>query len=313
MKQNVGFFMFSLVFALVLWLVVERTFEPQSKHQLTVKLEMQGLPHDFVAVLPPTVIEVTAIGAASEFRKLRDEDIRATVDLSDVKDKGDKDARVKVTWPPDIGITLTANQRVVRISIDTEDELKDREVDVFPTGETPKGVQFVLANCRVFPQKVKVRGPSGLLPQVHFVRAKLDLAMLSTGENVTAPVEVQGANGEVIQGLRSEPATVTVDPRAVAAPATKIVLVNPTYDGQLPPGYELANVRVMPNQVELRGPAPGSLDGIVRVLTEPIKLEGITAQGRQRVKLKLPTGVTSEPEDVEVILDVTPPPKGARS
>ncbi|MES1227575.1 MAG: CdaR family protein [Armatimonadota bacterium] len=315
MKQNVTLFLVALFFSLMLWLQVGSFFEPQTTKQLTFKLEEQGLPHDFVAVFPQTLIEVNARGTTSAFQRFHESDVRATVDLSDVKGPGTKDAKVNIIWPTDTGVTLTPTQRVVRFYIENEVEA-DRPVIVFPQGEAPKGVQFDLTNAKVFPQKVKIKGPSSLLLQVNKVRARLNLASLpaspSTGDTVPAPIEIVGSDNEPIQGLRAEPPEVTIDPRAVAAATVRTVLVNPTFDGQPSPGYEISNVRVVPNQVELHGTAPGTLEGIVRVLTEQIKLAGLASQTRQRVKLRLPLGVTCDPEEVGVTVDIVISPKGAR-
>lgn len=304
MKQNALLFIAAVALSLMLWLQVGTLFEPQVERVMTVKLEMQGLPREFVTVFPPSVIEVTAKGTTTALQRIRDGDIRAKVDLADVKETGTKYARVQVTGPPDVGAILTPGQKVVPFSIDREESLPDRPVTILPVGEAPRGVLFEPVNARVIPQKVRVRGPSTLLVQVVGARVRLNLAALSTGDTVSVPVEVVGADGEALSGLRAEPAEVTVDPRAVQAPSIKTVVVNPTYSGQLPPGYELVAVRVVPNQVELRGSTAGSLEGVVRVLTEAISLEGVTASVSRRTKIRRPLDVTAEPDEVEVILQV---------
>lgn len=310
MKKNFAFFMASLLMAVLLWLQEGNVPKSQKQRSMTLRLEVKDLPRDFVTVLPPSFIEVTAEGTPEALQKLREEDLVATVDLSDVKEAGNKDARVRLRYPPDLGVTVTPKQRFVRYSIDKFGERSNVEVVVKRSGELPKGLFIDSLHIKTYPAKVKIQGASTLLKDDLVARVTLKLPMLVAGETPTEAVEIVGPDGEIVQGLKAEPSEVTIDPKAVAAPLVRSVLVQPTYEGKLPPGYQLVEAQSSPLQVELRATQAGVLDAVVRVLTEPVRLDGVTGSSRQKVKLQLPDGVTAEPSEVEVTLQVA---KGAKS
>lgn len=309
MKRNFAFFMAALFMAILLWLQEGNVPKAQKQRSMTLRLEVKDLPREFVTVLPPSFIEVVAEGTPEALQKLREEDVVASVDLSEVKEPGNKDARVRLRYPPDLGVTVTPKQRFVRYSIDKYAERQNQEVVVKRAGELPKGLFIDSLHIRTYPAKVKVQGASSLLKDGLVARVTLKLPMLNAGETPTEPVEIIGPDGEIVQGLKAEPSEVTIDPKAVSAPLVRTVLVQVSYQGKLPAGYQLSDAQAAPLQVELRASQSGLLDSVVRVLTEPVSLDGLTGPSRKKVKLQLPDGVTAEPAEVEVALQVT---KGAK-
>ena len=310
MTRNLAFFFASLLMAILLWLQEGNVPKSQKQRAMTLRLEVKDLPRDFVPVLPQSLVEVVAEGTPEALQKLREEDVVATVDLSDVKSAGIKDARVKLRYPPDMGVTVTPKQRFVRYSIDRFAEKANQEIVVRKVGELPKGLFIDALHIRTYPAKVKFQGASSLLKDDLTARVTLKLSLLSPGDTPTEVVEVVGPDGEIVQGVKVEPSEVTIDPRTVSAPLVRSVLVQPSYEGHLPGGYELMDAQASPLQVELRASSPGILDSIVRVLTEPVRLDGVTGTSRQKVRLKLPPGVTAEPSEVEVTVQAG---KGTKS
>jgi hypothetical protein len=129
--------------------------------------------------------------------------------------------------------------------------------------------------------RVTVRGPWTRLrkfdPPAEPVH--VDLASVSDGEYVFPDDAVK-----VPPGLR-----VAYDPPSIRLQfeerATKVVAVKPDFEGQPARGYALGDVTITPSHVSVRGPK-SIVDAMSEVHTGPIKIDGDTTGGEERVSLE---------------------------
>jgi YbbR domain-containing protein len=117
------------------------------------------------------------------------------------------------------------------------------------------------------------------------VRARLSLAGVRPGEVVLRilPEHLELPRG--VTAVRINPATVRV---TVDASRSTRVKVLPRLTGTLAPGYRIAAVKVIPEEVEINGPA-SQVERVGQVYTEPLDVSGASARVERTVSI-MPQG-----------------------
>lgn len=102
------------------------------------------------------------------------------------------------------------------------------------------------------------------------VRARLSLAGVRPGEVALRllPEQVEVPRG--VTAARINPSTVRVSVEPSSSARVKVL---PRLSGVLPPGHRVASVRVIPDEVEVQGPA-SAVSRIAQVSTEPVDISG---------------------------------------
>ena len=111
------------------------------------------------------------------------------------------------------------------------------------------------------------------------------------------PVDSQD---EPVTRVTSEPAQVQVVVPVEQWPGRKEVAVRVKLEGRPADGYRLSSVKVDPSTIVLQGDTTVLADVPGYVETEPLTLDGATADVRLRLKLLLPDGVSSFDGDTVV-------------
>jgi YbbR domain-containing protein len=138
-----------------------------------------------------------------------------------------------------------------------------------------------------------VRGPRALTRRAREapVRIVVDLADVGVGEHTFDLGSVPP------EGLPSGIDVMSVAPSAVRFVldeiTTRRVAVDPVLVGEPAEGFEISDIRLEPNVLEVRGPR-SAVSGLTEVHTQPIDVSGIDATGTREVSLDLPRGVSVE-------------------
>jgi hypothetical protein len=73
-------FLASLAIAIVLWLVVQPTYEANKERELQVKLELQNLAADMAVIQQPESVTITASGTSADLDRLESDQVTAFID-----------------------------------------------------------------------------------------------------------------------------------------------------------------------------------------------------------------------------------------
>jgi YbbR domain-containing protein len=123
------------------------------------------------------------------------------------------------------------------------------------------------------------------------VRLVVDLTDIGVGEHSFELASITP------QGLPSGVEVLAVAPSSVRfvldEVASRRVEVEPVLIGEPEEGFEISDISLEPDVVEVRGPR-SSVVGLTEVLTQPIDVTGVLASGTREVGLDLPRGVTLE-------------------
>jgi YbbR domain-containing protein len=260
-------------------------------------------PADTVVTNQLRDVEQIRYLAPADVPRLRVEDFKATVDLTNVKPDGEPtsvNVVVSAIYPQVTIVDVTP--RSIQVVLDT---VQQKTVPVrVERGSVPAGV--TVGNTIVDPAQVLVSGPATLVDQVVAARvvANLDPSGIDVNSDLDAtPVD---AAGEVVSGVDVEPQTVHVSIALFTDKQTRTLPVNPVVTGEPAPGFRIAKIEVNPQTVLVEGDGD-QLATLTEVDTAPVALFGATSAVTQEVALALPTGVVAtDTASVSVTVTVEP-------
>jgi YbbR domain-containing protein len=213
----------------------------------------------------------------------------ATVDLSqyDMQRAGQAQSLpVQVRSLADGVTSLDFTPQQVTVTLDVLDQ---RTVPVFlDRGEVPPTLE--LGTPVLSADNVTARGPRSLVSQV--VRAEARVAIDASGIDVNEQVHLQAvdAAGQPVSSVELTPDTISVQIPVATQETSKTVPVQPRIAGSPAAGFQISQVVVNPPTVTLRG-TPDKLADLIEVTTEPISVQGLTANRDFTARPVLPNGV----------------------
>jgi YbbR domain-containing protein len=292
-------FLASLAIAIVLWLVVQPTYEENKEREVQVKLELRNLAADMAVIQQPESVTVTASGTTSDLDRLDSDEITAFIDFGGAVE-GTAEYTVLITDLPASNLEFKVNRP--RLSLVTEKiSTGTRSVVVEESGVPPE--VFVYDGSTVFPGDVQVHGPDSYLAMVDKVRVLFDISQIQPNKSYVLEVELLDAAGRPVPLVEAEPASVTVSPAVMAAPQQARVLVRQVLDGQPAIGYEVVRLAVEPTQLLLTG-SSRAIGGLGTAIdTEPVSIEGLKTTKQFKVKALIPDGLEAE-DSAEVTVTV---------
>jgi YbbR domain-containing protein len=160
-------------------------------------------------------------------------------------------------------------------------------------------------------ETVEVRGPASVVSQVDRAVAFVDIPASGINVNEPVPLTLVDIGGQPVGTgqLEVDPEVVSVQIEVRAVETETTVAVRPNIEAGTPaPGFALEAVRVEPAYVTIVG-LPEVLEAITSVTTEPISIEGLSADETREVELQLPDDIAladGEPSTVTVTTSIGP-------
>jgi YbbR domain-containing protein len=224
----------------------------------------------------------------------------STYDMDDAPSPQVLDVEVR-SLNEDIEV-LSVEPATVRVEIDQRDQrMVPVEVDF---GTVPEGLE--VDDPETSEDEVQVRGPASIVAQVDRVVAlvNIDASGIDFDRPVTVvPVDIEGQPIGV--GLiEVDPQTIAVRIDVQAVEETRTVPVRPNIEGTPAPGFALEAFSVSPQVVTLRG-LPSVLADIPEIVTEPLSIEGASADEELEADLVIPDGVELVDGEPQVTVAVT--------
>lgn len=299
----------ALVLSLALWLYVKSLEEPMTRIVFTnVPLVLAGENPDIRVVSVPGTITASVSVPTAQFaeidQKKLETEIRAYVDVSDPR-LGIADYPVQLV--PPVNARKFEWRSDNRVTIETEQVARQSfEVQLVPSGNPPSGLEF--ANAAVDPGEVTVEAGQTTMNKVVTVRVLVNLETAQSGQSQDVKVEVLDASNRPINEelARVIPPVVKVTPALAPAQPKRNLVVSPIWQGQPAMGFRVVDARLEPAAITVFGPRD-RLQGLSTIETEPISLEGLTADAVREVKLRVPRGVRAQgSETIRVRIRIGP-------
>ena len=201
-SSDTGLKLFSLLFAVGLWLFVNAGQKPTEK-SLTVPVEVRNLPSDLIAVnAGPGQVEVRVAGPPALLSTLDPDYLKVVLDL-DGAHAGTSTFRLSAAFfNPPRGVRIARiSPAVINLKLETKGE-RSLPVTVRLGTKPPPGYKIVRTES--VPETVRVRGPANAVNRMTSVE--------------TVPVEVETAKGQFTRDVRlaSADESVTFSPERVA-------------------------------------------------------------------------------------------------
>lgn len=239
-------------------------------------------------------IEVHVQGRRSALNKIKDGDITARGNLSDVG-KGENTVHLTVHTPSKVSIV---SQSETSVTVNTE-EVETRSVPgrteyAVETSGTTEPVAKAVSN-----EYFEVSGAKSLVKSVKYVRLPVEEAKLSSkARTYSVSVVPIDSKGDEISHLKVSPsrASVTVVKGQTKTVSLKAHVTNPDNDTYLRT-YEL------PDSIVIKG-SQKAVDKVDSVTTENIDLGNVTESGRIDVECVLPDGVTLANDSLDLAMTV---------
>lgn len=300
--ENWGIAALSVVLAASLWVYVtdKNDAERTARVPGAVSVECVNVPAAKAVSSPCSdqTVVVRVRAPDSVLKDLTSLDFTATADLSAVTSDTDtvrvivdpKGARVDI-------IEVSPAEFTVHL-----ENLTSRSVPVRTrlVGPLPRG--FEVAATTLEPAEAVVSGPQSLVNRVAAVEADLNLTGVHANFSQTLLLYARDDQGADMKSVTADPesARVSIELRQLEFSAPFIVV--PTITGSPAPGFVVAGLQIEPPFVVITGPSDvfQGLNPTQGIATEPISIDGASADVVRPLTLRLPLGSRVEQPSVTV-------------
>jgi YbbR domain-containing protein len=294
-RENTGLAALSVVLAFGIWIVVTQTDNPSRSTIVNqdITVEPVNIPSGVAVVEPLPAIRVRVTAPEDVTKDLSAADFQATVNLDGY-----------TVGQYEIQPTVTTQKRNVRIDeiipVGQENssgekvrinlaELKSKIVPVtVEVGGSP-AAGFTMGDATSDDTSVTVSGPKSVVDRVAKVVASINIDSRTEDVDQSVHLVARSAEGELIQGVRIDPAitgiTVDISQEKFSRPVT----INPRITGAPAPGYNVISISVSPPTVTVSG-SRELVNSISTIDTKSIDLDDASADVIKTVSLDLPTG-----------------------
>lgn len=304
--SNAASILIALVFALIVWIVATNEENPFREglfpDAIPIAFQNRG---DELTLLEPSRLaaRVRIRSAANRWDSLGNSDFRITADLGGL-DEGEYTVRLNaVSTDPSVRV-LAVDPATVQVRLEKLATVpmivRARVLDDPPLG-------YEMKTPQIKPPTVNVTGPADEIERINDASVEVALRGAKSAVERQANIILYDAQGNQVQGLQVEPSTVTVKIPVEQRVGYKDVAVKALITGNPASGYWVSDISVDPATVTLVG-APEALNQLGGfVETEALELAGAQESISQRVRLRLPEGVSVlNANDVLLLVAVEP-------
>ncbi len=307
LRENWGIAALSVVLAASLWVYVtdKNDAERTARVPGAVSVECVNVPAAKAVSSPcsdqSVVVRVRA--PDSVLKDLTSVDFTATADLSAVTSDTDtvrvivdpKEARVDI-------IEVSPAEFTVHL-----ENLTSRSVPVRTRliGAPLRG--FEVATATLEPEEAVVSGPQSLVDRVAAAEADLDLTGVRTDFAQTLLLHARDDQGGDIKNVTVDPESAVLNVELRQLDFSAPFIVEPTITGSPAPGFIVTGLQIEPPFVVITGPAEifQGLDPTQGIATDPISIDGASADVVRPATLRLPQGARVEQPAVTVRVIIT--------
>lgn len=303
LSKNLGLKILSLLFTLLLFSTANK--DVSLRKVFTVPLQVLGEEilaerELFVYPTPPETIKVTLRGGSTALQNINAQDLKATIDLSDVETKGPKELPVEVT-----GFLPNVKLEEIAVNINVDD-LLSKTVPIKVTYTEQLQDQYARRYIAQSDDKAYLTGPAEVVESIAQGSVLVTADMLKDDDGYfkkTLGIQWMDDQGRPVD---SEIIKSSVQFIEVTMYPEKEVPVYVNLEGDAADGYRITDVAAMPQTLRICAD-PQTLAQIERIETRAVDVEGLTSNKNQLVSLMEYDGVylgLGQPSQVEVRVKV---------
>jgi len=293
--DDLGTALLALVLAVVVW--VNATYQSDKPREGflpdSVPIQIQNVsPGLVIANDPEDYVRVRIKAFESSWSGLTANSFQATVDLQGL-DEGLHTVPIKVTCNTDRTVSIISTQpEKLSVQLDRlREQVMEVNVQLVDREDLPLG--YAVGIPEVEPETVSVQGASSAVDRVASVAAVVSVAGQRTPLERLVDLQPLDEEGNRVNGVRLDPASVTVRINIEKKLNYREVAVRARTTGHPARGYFISSVEVEPATVTVVGPpaAIAEMPGLVST-REAVDVSGATRMVAERLELDLPEGVS---------------------
>ncbi|MCL1918225.1 MAG: CdaR family protein [Peptococcaceae bacterium] len=257
-SRNIGYKIFSVVCAVIVWFVVTgqaETFSFLGTKTVPVQVELRNTPANLIVLneLPTIHVDVSAQNS--------DKEIHAYIDLENAAintDTGPTSYTIKVD-PGEGGTVKKVSPSTLPLDIDKLSD-KSMHVETQIIGKPAKG--YVAGDPILTPSEVVVRGPQSIIDKMEKVGVEVNIDGADSTLRTSRPIvykdfgvfNIFSPDPEYKRLTALTGAVDVIVPIYEAGSISKIVPLSVTIDGTVANGYEVLSAEPLPAVITLIGP-----------------------------------------------------------
>src|SRR5699024_7151210 len=175
---------------------------------------------------------------------------------------------------------------------------QEKSVGVEVEGELDSN--YMLGDITTKPETVLIRGPRTWVNEVSEVKATIDVTDIDSDTNMTRSIQINDDNENEVTGLEKEPTVVDIDIPVLRKHTLPIELQT---EGKLPEGYVLANVKINPNSIAIKGDE--NIVNHTHINTKTININDLIDKTSMEVELDLPDDIELVNPDEKISISYT--------
>jgi YbbR domain-containing protein len=296
----------ALILSSLAWLVAVETEDPTvtERYPQAIPIALSGLPEGIVLLGEFTEsVEVDVRTIESIWQELSVEDFVATADLTGLgPGVHEVPVQVELDKTPSRILQITPELATVEL-----ERYVERSVPVRIQIEGEPALGYLRRTATVIPREVIVSGPQSYVDRA--VEARTVISVQDANADIARefPLEVQDDEGQPVPFVELVPQAVNVRIPIELSGYYRPLAVRVVLEGQIAPDYRIVDISVDPSTVTLFGPPDviASIPGYIE--TEPIDVEGASADIIERPRLNLPPNVSvvigQQPVEVNVAIE----------
>lgn len=286
-RNKITIFLLSFVLAFAFWLYVSLGEGPESERVFLIQLTYRNLTQNLTILDPLDKIEIKVIGSKQRLSTLRESNIIAYIDLSNLNE-GPHNLPVNVELPSFFKVTEIYPSRV-NIYLDKLVTI-EKNIRVDFIGTLKPGL--IIDEPEVIPNTIKIEGPSKKLETIKDVTITIDLSTINSDVTLTLIPKLKDGLGNEITSLSTNPSIVKVNIKVKTILSTKVVPVVPKFVGEISGDYGILRVSIKPSIMTILGKVE-VINKINSLSTENINITNLRES-------KIFTTKVIVPEDIEL-------------
>ena len=258
LTKNLGLKVLSVIFAVVLWLIVENVEDPKITRTFSVDVTFEDssildAKDKVYYATDSESVRVVLTAKRSVMGNISASDIRAVIDFSDITDEdpeGVYDLEVYLTMERyQSQVDFDSGTKYIRVTVEDKAVTK-LPIEVGTTGQCAAG--YVLDKAEAQPSKVRVEGPKSIISTIASAVVSCDITEMYEETTVKSDIVLLNESGNTVE---SDLITLNMDKVDVnlSFNMIKTVAVSTQPKGSLPSGYELGDITLSPDHVSVSG------------------------------------------------------------
>ena len=275
----------SMALAFCIWMVAALENDPiRVRNFFSVPVQVRYDEGLVVTDQSRTTVSVSVRGPESRVNQLSNDDIQVVADLTG---RGAESYRVELRPVVSRQVVADTSPRQIAVTLEeARQQLVEVQADILEP--PPRGYQ-IGGTITYSASQVLVSGPLSKVQTVSLARVTLDLSEQRNAYVTEARLAAVDAEGQPVENVVINPATVQVTVPVQARTDIREVRVIPSLmDENLPEGYAITSIASDPDTIIITGPpevlenAPGAF------FTEPINMTGRVSNFQQQVSVEIP-------------------------